>query len=170
MLSGISRYPLNPTVINVILSLSRIVKHSCFFFSDRGPRLIPRSFVVLPGEYMTKKNPRYKNGSLRRKHRARFKAMGAPCGICKGARGPIHYDEPSNAEHPLSFVIDEILPVSKYAQYGYASRAAAAQDWSNLQAAHWICNAEKSDKTNYCFNKKIIAVKKQTRNDQDGEW
>ena len=53
-------------------------------------------------------NPRYKNGHLRRKHRARFKAMNAPCGICKGKLGPIHYDEPSDHNHPLSFVIDEI--------------------------------------------------------------
>ena len=49
-------------------------------------------------------NPRYKNGNLRRKHRARFKSMDAPCGICGGRLGPIHYDEPSDAQHPLSFV------------------------------------------------------------------
>ena len=53
-------------------------------------------------------NPRYSNGNLRRKHRARLKAMGGPCGICKGRLGPIHYDEPSDSKHPLSFVIDEI--------------------------------------------------------------
>ena len=29
-------------------------------------------------------NPRYANGALRRKHRARLKAMGATCGICGG--------------------------------------------------------------------------------------
>ena len=29
-------------------------------------------------------NPRYKNGNFRRKMRARFKAMDAPCGICGG--------------------------------------------------------------------------------------
>lgn len=92
-------------------------------------------------------NPRTANGNLRRKHRARFKAMGAPCGICGGRLGPIRYDQPSDAQHPLSFVIDEIRPVSKYRLYGYDSREAAAQDWSNLQAAHYVCNAEKSDKT-----------------------
>ena len=91
-------------------------------------------------------NPRYKNGTLRRKHRARFKAMNAPCGICNGRFGPIHYDEPSDANHPLSFVIDEIKPISKYKQYGYSSREEAAQDWSNLQAAHYCCNAAKSDR------------------------
>lgn len=91
-------------------------------------------------------NPRSKNGNLRRKYRARFKAMQAPCGICKGRLGTIHYDEPSDSKHPLSFVIDEIKPVSKWAQYGYSSAAAAAQDWDNLQPAHYICNARKSDR------------------------
>lgn len=94
-------------------------------------------------------NPRYKNGNLRRKHRARFKAMGAQCGICGGRLGPIHYDEPSDAEHPLSFVIDEIRPVSKWKIFGYSSPAAAANDWTNLQAAHYCCNAAKGAKTDY---------------------
>ena len=92
-------------------------------------------------------NPRYKNGNLRRKQRARFKAINAPCGICKGRLGEIHYDEPSNAAHPLSFVIDEIRPVSKYKLYGYDSKEAAAQDANNIQAAHWICNAKKGAHT-----------------------
>ena len=91
-------------------------------------------------------NPRSKNGTLRRKHRARFKAMNAPCGICKGKLGPIHYDEPSDARHPLSFVIDEKIPVSRYRLGGYGSREEAANDWNNLQAAHYICNNRKSNK------------------------
>lgn len=79
-------------------------------------------------------NPRYANGALRRKHRARLKAMGAPCGICGGRLGPIHYDEPSDAAHPLSFVVDEIRPVARWREFGYASPRAAAEDWDNLQA------------------------------------
>lgn len=94
----------------------------------------------------SKRNPRTANGNLRRKHRERFRAMAAPCGICGGALGPIRYDQPSDAKHPLSFVIDEIKPVSKYKIYGYDSREAAAQDWNNLQAAHYACNAAKSDR------------------------
>lgn len=90
-------------------------------------------------------NPRYANGNLRRKHRARFKAMDAPCGICKGKLGPIHYDEPSDSDHPLSFVIDEIKPVSRWREFGFASAKAAAQEWSNLQAAHYCCNQAKSN-------------------------
>jgi 5-methylcytosine-specific restriction endonuclease McrA len=92
-------------------------------------------------------NPRSQNGTLRRKYRARFKAMCAPCGICGGRLGPIHYDEPSDAAHPLSFVIDEIIPISRYKEFGYKSRRQAAEDWNNLQAAHYICNSRKGAKT-----------------------
>lgn len=95
---------------------------------------------------MSKSNPRYANGSLRRKYRARFKAMQCECGICHGKLGPIHYDEPSDPQHPLSFVIDEIKPVSRWKEFGYPSARAAAEDWSNLQPAHYWCNAKKRDK------------------------
>lgn len=69
--------------------------------------------------------------------------MGLPCHICGR---PIHYDEPSDAQHPLSFVVDEIRPISKYKMFGYSSREEAAQDWDNLAPAHWICNQIKSNK------------------------
>ncbi len=110
-------------------------------------------------------NPRSSNGALRRKYRARFQAMGAPCGICKGRLGPIHYDEPSDSTHPLSFVIDEIVPISKATRHGYASRAAAAQDWENLQAAHYCCNAAKGAQTG---GPGAPAARKV--NLSDGEW
>lgn len=77
-----------------------------------------------------------------------MKAAGCTCGICHGKLGPIHYDEPSDAAHPLSFVIDEIKPVSRWKEFGYPSARAAAEDWENLQAAHYCCNAAKSNKTN----------------------
>ena len=91
--------------------------------------------------------------------------MACPCGICGGRLGPIHYDEPSDAKHPLSFVIDEIIPVSRWKEFGYESPAAVAQDWNNIQAAHWICNQRKSNKVG-------IEVRGATRtiNIQDGEW
>lgn len=114
-------------------------------------------------------NPRYKNGTLRRKHRARLKAMGCECGICRGRLGPIHYDEPSDAMHPLSFVVDEIKPVSKWKLFGYESPEAAAQDWNNLQAAHYYCNAMKSDKLNFDLSKQE-AVSEPKINVIDGEW
>ena len=111
------------------------------------------------------KNPRYHNGTLRRKFRAKFKAMQSPCGICKGKFGDIKYDEPSDSNHPLSFVIDEIIPVSRWKEYGYDSPQAVCDDWSNLQAAHYACNAAKSNKiinTPCQIEKKI--------NIPDGEW
>lgn len=96
-----------------------------------------------------KQNVRYANGTLRRKHRARLKAMGCECGICHGRYGPIHYDEPSDYKHPLSFVVDEIKPVSRWKEFGYPSARAAAEDWNNLQAAHYCCNAWKSNKVDF---------------------
>lgn len=90
-------------------------------------------------------NPRQANGNLRRKYRARFKARQDECGICHGRLGAIHYDEPSDFNHPLSFVIDEIIPISRSKEFGYESRRKAAEDFSNLQAAHYICNARKKN-------------------------
>ena len=113
------------------------------------------------------KNPRQSNGALRRKYRARFKAQGAPCGICRGALGPIHYDEPSDAAHPLSFVIDEIKPISRWKQFGYSSARAAAQDWDNLQAAHRCCNAAKGNKIGFRFGS---SPKTAAPIEKDGEW
>lgn len=109
-------------------------------------------------------NPRSANGNFRRKCRAKFKAMGAPCGICGGRLGPIRYDQPSDAAHPLSFVIDEVRPISKFRQFGYDSPEAAARDWGNLQAAHWCCNAEKGNKTQ--SNRQVPSAVSML----DGEW
>ena len=111
-------------------------------------------------------NPRSANGNLRRKHRARLKAIGGECGICKGKLGPIHYDEPSDSNHPLSFVIDEIKPVSRWREFGYQSKEAAAQDWNNLQAAHYCCNAAKGNKTAMEMHEKS----KPRINVHDGSW
>ena len=114
-------------------------------------------------------NVRWKNGALRRKYRQRFKAMQAECGICRGRFGPIHYDEPSDARHPLSFVIDEIKPVSRWREFGYPSARAAAEDWNNLQAAHYCCNAAKSDKVDFSLEK-AKAKKVRIPTIPDGDW
>jgi 5-methylcytosine-specific restriction endonuclease McrA len=117
-----------------------------------------------------KLNPRYQNGSRRRKNRARFKAMNAPCGICHGRLGPIHYDEPSDSKHPLSFVIDEIKPISRYKEFGYSSPRQAAEDWENLQAAHYICNQMKSNKTSAELRRAIGQKRTHCVNVNDGDW
>lgn len=111
-------------------------------------------------------NPRFKNGNLRRKMRARLRAMDAPCGICGGRLGPIHYDEPSDSNHPFSFVIDEIKPVSRWREFGYASPEAAAQDPENVQAAHRCCNAAKGAKVGF----RMAPYAPQKRNQLDGSW
>lgn len=114
-----------------------------------------------------KQNVRYANGTLRRKHRARLKAMGCECGICHGRYGPIHYDEPSDYKHPLSFVVDEIKPVSRWKEFGYPSARAAAEDWNNLQAAHYCCNAWKSNKVDFSVES---LGKKKKKPISDGDW
>lgn len=113
----------------------------------------------------SKGNPRYKNGNFRRKIRARFKAQGAPCGICHGRLGEIHYDEPSDSKHPLSFVVDEIKPVSRWKEFGYSSPEAACMDISNLQPAHWACNSRKSNKIAQNVSNRGLLV-----NLSDGIW
>lgn len=109
-------------------------------------------------------NPRSANGNFRRKMRARFKARGDPCSICRGRLGPIDYAAPSDAAHPLSFVIDEIRPVSRWREFGYESPEAAAQDPENLAPAHWCCNAAKGNKT---FSG---GVRSAAASLPDGEW
>lgn len=81
--------------------------------------------------------------------------------------GPIHYDEPSDAQHPLSFVIDEIIPVSRWKEFGYDSPEAAAQDWNNLQAAHYVCNQKKSNKLDFRMG---LEIKENITISRDGEW
>ena len=121
-------------------------------------------------------NPRWKSGR-RRKYQQRFRAIEAPCGICKGKLGAIHYDEPSDSKHPLSFVIDEIIPVSKWKEAGYPSAAAAADDFTNLQAAHYICNQMKGNKTNFTLQARKDVAQEQPAQQYsrkkitlDGKW
>lgn len=112
-------------------------------------------------------NPRWINGSFRRKVRARMRAENAPCHICRGRLGPIRYDEPSDAQHPLSFVVDEVRPVSRWREFGYESAVAACHDPENLAPAHYVCNAAKSDKVFAFENAAGPALR---INLPDGEW
>ena len=60
--------------------------------------------------------------------------------------------------HPLSFVVDEIKPVSRWREYGYPSASAAALDWGNLQAAHYCCNASKGNRAQ--GDKVVVRIQK----------
>ena len=75
---------------------------------------------------------RYANGNARRKVRAWLKAQGMPCHICGRA---IDYSLP--AGHPMSFEVDEIVPVS---------RGGSPIDRSNVAPAHRICNQRRGNK------------------------
>lgn len=111
-------------------------------------------------------NPRYKNGTLRRKNRGRLKALGLPCYLCGRA---IHYDEPSDYNHPWSFVVDEQIPVSRWKEFGYSSPEAVANDFSNLRPAHYICNLQKSNRTAEEVRQKRN-IKMKTKNVSISEW
>lgn len=94
-------------------------------------------------------NPRYSNGSARRKVRARLKAEGRGCWICRAFGRPdaINYDLPHG--HPLAFEVDELKPVSRWAEFGYASATACALDYNNLDATHRRCNEWKSNRSDF---------------------
>lgn len=75
---------------------------------------------------------RYANGAARRKVRAWLRAQGRPCHICGMA---IDYSLP--AGHPMSFEVDEIVPVSL---------GGSPYDRDNVAAAHRICNERRGNK------------------------
>lgn len=92
---------------------------------------------------MAKPNPRRSNGWARNAIRKRWRSIGAPCALCGK---PIDYSlgmvtDPRTGRrrmHPMAFVVDEIVPVSK---------GGDPLDFANTQPAHWICNARKGDGT-----------------------
>ena len=88
-------------------------------------------------------NPRNANGNARRKIKARWRSLGLPCAICGR---PIDYSlgmifPPGGGcarPHPMSFVVDEIVPV----RFG-----GDPFSMDNTRPAHWICNARRGDGT-----------------------
>lgn len=95
------------------------------------------------GWIMAQTNPRWKNGAARRKIRERWRAIGAPCALCGK---PIDYSlgmvtDPRTGRrrpHPMSFVVDEIVPI----RFG-----GSPYSMSNTRPAHWICNSKRGDGT-----------------------
>lgn len=84
---------------------------------------------------------------MRDKLRVKIMAEQRPCWICRvmGRKGHINYA--LRFPHPYSFVLDELVPVSRYWLGGYPSAEAAATDYKNLAAAHKCCNEWRSNKT-----------------------
>lgn len=85
-------------------------------------------------------NPRCSNGSARRALRARVRSLGLPCGICGHA---IDYSLP--AGHPMSYELDEVVPVSRYKEGGYQSARQCALDSDNVRPVHRICNQRRGN-------------------------
>ena len=77
-------------------------------------------------------NPRVANGSARRNVRSWLKAQGLPCHLCGR---PIDYSLP--AGDPLSFEVDEIVPVSM---------GGSPIDRANVAPAHRICNQRRGNR------------------------
>ncbi len=71
-----------------------------------------------------------------RRIRARTLRAADTCGICGGL-----LDKTLTAPHPLSPVVDHVLPVKLYPHL--------ALDPTNLVAAHRRCNRNKSDRVDY---------------------
>lgn len=89
---------------------------------------------------------RYANGNARRKVRAWLKAQGRPCAICGRA---IDYELP--AGDPMSFEVDEIVPVS---------RGGSPIDPGNVQPAHRICNQRKGNRMGGDAGARGLAVRR----------
>ena len=91
---------------------------------------------------MPSSNPRYAKPKLRSEIRRLIALEEAPCAICGK---PIDYTlktyiDPKDGKrkrHPLSFEVDEIIPISK---------GGSPTERSNLQAVHRICNQRKGNK------------------------
>lgn len=81
---------------------------------------------------MRKPNPRRSNGARRTALRKRVASLGLPCALCGKA---IDYSLPSG--HPMSYELDEIVPVSK---------GGSPYDPNNVQPAHRICNQRKGNR------------------------
>lgn len=76
-------------------------------------------------------NPRRANGTRRTQLRMWLRSQGRPCWICRalGRPGDIDYSLPPG--HPMSFEVDELVPVSL---------GGDPLDRGNVDAAHRRCN------------------------------
>ena len=92
-------------------------------------------------------NPRKSNGSRRRRNRDRMKAEGRGCWICRAFGRPDAIDYSLPAGHPMSFELDELVPVSRYWEGGYPSKEACALDYANNDATHRCCNNWRKNKS-----------------------
>lgn len=97
---------------------------------------------------MGKPNPRRANGTRRTALRKRVAALGLPCALCGQ---PIDYSLPPG--HPMSYELDEIVPVSK---------GGDPLDPANVQPAHRLCNQRKGDGRALSRSKAVFPSKQPT--------
>lgn len=105
-------------------------------------------------------NPRKPNSKARQNNRARMKAEGRECWICKAFGRPAAIDYSLPARHPLSFELDELVPVSKYWLGGYITPEECALDYANNAATHRCCNNWRKNKT----VEEVFALAQKSRN------
>ena len=86
----------------------------------------------------SKANPRRSNGARRNKLRARLKAEGRGCWICRAFGRPDRIDYDLPAGDPGAFEVDELVPVSK---------GGSPYDYDNLDAVHRCCNQWRGNKS-----------------------
>ena len=65
------------------------------------------------------------------------------CYLCNGAKGVIRYDV--KWPHPLSAVVDHVVPITYFKHLPDAERRRAVMDMENLKPAHKVCNESKQD-------------------------
>lgn len=113
---------------------------------------------------MAKPNPRTANGAKRSALRKRVASWGLPCHLCGREidYSLSTYVDPKDGKkkrHPMSFEVDELVPVSK---------GGDPLDINNVAPAHRICNQKRSDKP---LRKKPAATMDQTPTSRDWkEW
>lgn len=105
-----------------------------FFYSSNYLKSVCKAGFLFckGGGAMVRADRQGKHRTAFEKNRKRILMTESVCGICGQ---PV--DKKLKPPHPLSPVIDHIIPISKG---GHPS------DINNLQLAHWQCNRAKSDK------------------------
>ena len=83
-------------------------------------------------------NPRRTNSSKRNNLRAWLRSQHRGCWICRVFGRPDYIDYSLPAGHPLSFEVDELVPVSK---------GGSPYSRTNVDAAHRRCNQWRGNKS-----------------------
>lgn len=117
---------------------------------------------------------RWKNGSARRallEYVRRRAADGEPCALCGkpiDVTLPQWFIDPKDGRRkraPWSCECDEVIPVSRYREGGYATPQQCALDRNNVQPVHRICNQRAGDKVRAAPRRIIRAVDDETSRD-----